>query len=110
LLTAGNAVSELGVFAFCAAMGFVSAATISNFYQWVTSEPADFAVERRSMTGLAVAILLSMFAGPFIVVRKVIAGLRAQQLRALPALLAVIVAAMWSVCAGVFYLSLMVSG
>ena len=101
--------SELGVFAFCAAMGFVSAATISSFYQWVTSEPADFSVERRSLAGVVVAVLVSMFAGPFIVVRKVIAGLRSQELRALPAVVAVVVAGVWSVCAGIFYLSLLVS-
>jgi hypothetical protein len=101
-------VSELGVFTFCAAMGFVSAATISSFYQLVTSQRADFSVERKSIAGLVVAVLLSMFAGPFIVVQKVISGLRSQELRPAPAALGVILAGMWSVCAGVFYLSLMI--
>jgi hypothetical protein len=50
-----------------------------------------------------------MFAGPFIVVEKVIAGVRAQQIRALPAAFAVLLSGMWSVCAGVFYISLLVS-
>jgi len=103
------AVSELGLFGFCAAMGFVSAATISSFYQWVTSRRADFSLQRRTIAGIVSAVLLSMFAGPFIVVEKVIAGLRSQEIRAPAALAAVVLAAMWSVCAGIFYLSLLVS-
>ena len=101
--------SEFSLFAFCAAMGFVAAGTISSLYQWVTSEKADFSVERKSTPGIIVAIVISMFAGPFIVVQKVIAGVRTQQLRALPAALAVVLSGMWSVCAGVFYISLLVS-
>jgi hypothetical protein len=99
----------LSLFAFCAAIGFVAAAAISSFYQWVTSEGADFSVERKSTPGIIVAIVISMFAGPFILVQKVIAGVRTQQLRALPAALAVVLSGMWSVCAGVFYISLLVS-
>jgi hypothetical protein len=102
-------VSEIGVFAYCAAMGFVSAATISTFYQWVTSERADFAVARASFAGIVVAVLLSMFAGPFIVAQKIVAGLRTREIRILPALLGVVVAGMWSVCAGIFYVSLLIS-
>ena len=101
-------VTELGVFAYCAAMGFVTAATISSFYQWVTSERADFFVARSSVSGIVIGVLLSMFGGPFIVVQKVVAGLRSQELKALPALLGVIVAGMWSVCAGIFYVSLLI--
>ena len=101
--------SELGLFAFCAAMGFVAAGTISSFYRWVTSEPADFSVERKGIPGVILSIVISMFAGPFIVVEKVIAGVRAHQIRALPAALAVVLSGMWSVCAGVFYISLLVS-
>ena len=101
--------TEFGLFAFCAATGFVSAGTISSFYQWVTSERADFSVERKTTPGILIAILLTMFAGPFIVAQKVIAGLRTQEIRALPAIFAALISGMWSVCAGVFYLSLLVS-
>jgi hypothetical protein len=107
VLTEG-AVSELGVFALCAAMGFVTAATIATFYQWVTSEAAELFAARSTLTGLAFTIVLSMFCGPFIVVRKVVAGLRARELKALPAIIGVAIAAMWSVCAGIFYVSLLV--
>ncbi len=101
--------SELGVLAFCAAMGFVSAATLASFYQWVTSERADFVIARQSPLGMVVVVLISMFGGPFIVVQKVWAGLRAHELRALPALLGIVFAGMWSVCAGIFYVSLLIS-
>ena len=101
--------SEIGVFAYCAAMGFAAAATIASFYQWVTSERADFVITRQTGVGMAIAVLISMFGGPFIVVQKVWAGLRSRELRAVPALVGVAVAMMWSVCAGVFYLSLLIS-
>ena len=50
-----------------------------------------------------------MFCGPFIVVRKVVAGLRARELTVLPALVGVVIAGMWSVCAGIFYVSLLIA-
>jgi hypothetical protein len=102
-------VSELGIFAYCAAMGFVAAATIASFYQWVTSQRADFVIARQSPAAMALAVLISMFGGPFIVVQKVWAGLRSHELRVVPALLGVLVAGMWSVCAGIFYVSLLIS-
>ena len=50
-----------------------------------------------------------MFCGPFIVVRKVVAGLRARELKVLPAVIGVVIAGMWSVCAGIFYVSLLIA-
>ena len=100
--------SELGVFAYCAAVGFVSAATIASFYQWLTAERADFTVARASPVGVVVVILLSMFGGPFIVVQKVLAGVRSHEISAVPAMIGVVVAGMWSVCAGIFFLSFVI--
>lgn len=101
--------SELGVFVYCAAMGFVTAATIASFYQWVTAEHADFKFVRLGVFGLAAQVLISTFGGPFIVMRKVLTGVRAREISAVPAMLGVAVAAMWSVCAGIFYVGLLVS-
>jgi hypothetical protein len=103
------AVSELGIVAYCAAVGFAAAATIATFYQWVTSERAELFATRKSTLGLALAVVISMFGGPFIVVQKVWGGLKARQLNALPAVLGVIIAGMWSVCAGIFYVHLLIS-
>ena len=58
---------------------------------------------RQGFFGLGLAVVISMFGGPFIVVQKVVAGLRAREISALPAAVGVIVAGMWSVCAGIFY-------
>ena len=101
--------SDFAVFAYCAAMGFVAAATIATFYQWVTSEAAELFSARATLSGLAFTVVLSMFCGPFIVVRKVVAGLRSRELKALPAVVGVVIAGMWSVCAGIFYVSLLVA-
>ena len=68
--------SNLAVFAYCAAMGFAVAATIASFYQWVTSERAELFAMRPNAWSLFVAVLLSMFCGPFIVVRRVVEGLQ----------------------------------
>ncbi len=101
--------SEVGVFFYCLAMGFVTAATVASFYQWVTSQRADFSVREGGPGGLVIMVVLSAFCGPFIVVQKVLAGLRTNEINGLLALAGVIVAGMWSVCAGIFYVSLLLS-
>ncbi|MGH6926394.1 MAG: DUF6949 family protein [Propylenella sp.] len=101
--------SELGVFAYCAVIGFVAAATIATFYQWVTSERAELFAIKPTVPGVVFAVLLSMFCGPFIVVRRVVTAVRAKEITILPALVGVLIAGMWSVCAGIFYVSLMIS-
>jgi hypothetical protein len=90
-------------------MGFVAAATIATFYQWVTSERAELFASKGSVPGLALAVVISMFGGPFIVVQKVWTGIRSREINVIPAVLSVLVAGMWSVCAGIFYVSLLVS-
>ena len=102
-------VSQLAIFAYCAAMGFVAAATIATFYQWVTSEKAELFSARASVPGVVLVVLVSMFAGPFIVASKVLAGIRAGEIRVIPAIVGAAVAGMWSVCAGIFYVSLLVT-
>jgi hypothetical protein len=102
-------VSELSIFAYCAAIGFVAAATMASFYQLVTSERAELFAIKPTVPGVVFAVLLSMFCGPFIVARRVITGLRAREITVLPALVGVVIAGMWSVCAGIFYVSLMIA-
>ena len=101
--------SNLGVFAYCAAVGFAAAATIATFYQWVTSERPELFAMRPSAPALIFAVLLSMFCGPFIVVRRVVDGLKSRELKVLPALVGTVIAGMWSVCAGIFYVSLLIA-
>ena len=101
--------SELAVLAYCAAVGFVAAAVIASLYQWITAERADFLVGRASVPGILVSVLITMFAGPFIVARKILLGLRSKELSALPAVIGAILTGMWSACAGIFYVSLFIS-
>jgi hypothetical protein len=90
-------------------MGFATAATIATFYQWVTSQRAELFAVRPTVAGLAFAVVLSMFAGPFIVVQKIYVGLRAREISVIPAVCGVLLAGMWSVCAGIVYVSLLIS-
>lgn len=101
--------SDVGVFAYCAAIGFVVAATLASLYQWVTSERAELFALRPSAIGLMLAVLLSMFCGPFLVVRRVVEGLKSNELKLLPALVGAAIAGVWSICAGIFYVSLLVA-
>ena len=92
------------VYLFCAAVGFAAAGAITCFYQLVTSETADFATEWHGWWAALIAVLLSMFGGPFILARKVYTGIRLGEMGALPALVFVALCAIWSVCAGVVYI------
>jgi hypothetical protein len=102
-------VSDIGVFAYCAAIGFAVAATLAFLYQWITSERAELFAVRPNAAALAFAVLLSMFCGPFLVIRRVFDGLKSQELTVLPAVIATVIAGMWSVCAGIFYVSLLMA-
>ena len=100
---------ELAVFAYCAAVGFVAAATLSSFYELVTSRRADFSLPGGGLSKIAVVLVMSMFAGPFIVIQKLIAGLSSREISIIPAAFGAIIVGMWSVCAGVFYVSLLIA-
>ncbi|MGQ7794533.1 DUF6949 family protein [Faunimonas sp. B44] len=100
--------SEFAIFGFCAAMGFALAGVVATFYQLVTSEVASFRVGRTTFIGNAMAVILSMFGGPFIVARTVVAGFRARELPGLLLLIGLAISAIWSTCAGIFVVSLLV--
>lgn len=104
-----SASADILVLLFCAATGFAMAGTVASFYQLVTAKPADFLVAAGSVSGNMVAVLLTMFGGPFIITRKIIGGMRARQLALLPAVLGLAVVGLWSVCAGIFFLGLLIS-
>jgi hypothetical protein len=101
--------ADLLVFLFCAAIGFAMAGTTASLYQLVTAKPADFLVAHSGITGNLAIVLLTMFGGPFIVMRKIMDGMRAGQLTPLPAALGLLVVGVWSVCAGLFFLGLLVT-
>ena len=97
------------VYLFCAAVGFAAAGAITCFYQLLTSKTADFATEWQGWWAALIAVLLSMFGGPFILARKVYIGVRLGEMGALPAITFVGLCFMWSVCAGVVYIDFAIS-
>lgn len=97
------------MYLFCAAFGFAAAGVITCFYQLVTSQTAEFATEWRGWPAALVAVLLSMFGGPFILARKVYIGVRLGEMGAMPAMMFVGLCLMWSVCAGVLYIDFALS-
>ena len=92
------------VYLFCAAVGFTASGAIACFYQMVTAQRADFATEWDGLWAAVIAVLLSMFGGPFILARKVYVGIRLGEMGALPAIAFVVLCLMWSTCAGVIYI------
>lgn len=100
---------DLAIFLYCAAMGFVIAGTVATFYQWVTSERAQFLSGRKTVTGFVGSLVVTMFGGPFIIARFIVNGLRSRELKPVMALAAAAIGAMWSVFAGIFFVGLLVA-
>lgn len=101
--------SQLAAVVYCTAFGFVCSATIASFYTLVTAQRADFNIAESGAAKIAISVLITMFGGPFIVVQRVIAGLRSRELTAVPALFGTVVAGMWSLCAGIVYVSFLIT-
>ncbi len=99
---------QWGVFVFCAATGFIVSGVIGSFYQLVTNEAPDFLPSKSTTFGNVMAVLMAMLAGPFILVSKIYNGLRAREMATIWAVVVFAVAWIWSTCAGIFYLSLVV--
>ncbi|SEQ10698.1 hypothetical protein SAMN05216548_102409 [Faunimonas pinastri] len=98
--------AQFEAFVFCAAIGFAMAGVVASFYELLTRRPADFLLPNQTLATSGISILLSMFGGPVIVSRKILAGLRSREVRPQAAALGFLVSGMWSVCAGIFVLSL----
>lgn len=92
----------------CAIAGFVMSGVIGSFYQLLTAEKPDFMVTKATVGGNVAAVLMSMFAGPIILANKVIGGLGRNEMTVPWALINTAIAWIWSVCAGVFYFSLII--
>lgn len=93
------------ILAFCTMMGFALAGAVSSLYQLVTSRTVEFQAFRQTAAGTAAALLISMFGGPFIVVRNILVGVRKRELGPVPVLVGLTISGIWSACAGVFFLS-----
>ena len=99
---------QFQAFSFCLVIGFVAAGTIASFYQLVTSERADFFASRETRIGWVIAVVLIMFGGPAIVARRIWQGIASRQMSPSVAAAGTVFAGMWSVVAGIFFVSLMI--
>jgi len=94
-------VSQFGFYLNILAVGFAVSGVVSSFYQLVTSERADFLPFSKSPSAVLLAILLSMFAGPFIIANKVWTGLVSREARAPLIAVLVLICGLWSFYSGV---------
>jgi len=93
--------SQIGFYLSILAVGFAMSGVAASFYRLVTSEKADFLPFSSSFTGNIVAILLSMFAGPFIIAGKVRNGLKKQEMTGPLIALLLLICSIWSFYSGV---------
>jgi hypothetical protein len=89
---------------YAAATGFVSAGFLASLYQLVTDRPPGFLVDSEGLAAQLVAVLIGIFAGPFIIMRNALRGRRIER-RPLGWLAAsACIAAGWSLCSGIVLL------
>ena len=93
--------SQIGFYVSILAVGFAMSGVTASFYRLVTSESADFLPFSGSLTANIIAILLSMFAGPFIIARKVWSGLKNQDMKTPLVALLLFICSIWSFYSGV---------
>lgn len=86
---------------YAVAAGFVSAGFLASLYQLVTDQPPGFSFAYEGFFAGLAAILMCIFAGPFIIMRNAIRGRRIER-RPLGWLAASsAIAAGWSLCSGI---------
>ena len=91
---------------YIACAGFVAAGVLGSLYQLVTHEPPRFNFNSgEGFTSLVTAVVMCVFAGPFIIMRNAIRGRRIEN-RPLGWLVASsTIAGMWSVCSGIMVMN-----
>lgn len=99
---------DLFVAMYAVCTGFVCAGIIGSLVQLVSDAPPRFDFSASSLGSIAVAILVCLFAGPFIIMRNAIRGRRIEN-RPIGWLLASsTIAGMWSLCSGIVILQLVI--
>lgn len=91
---------------YAIAAGFVSAGCLASLYQLMTDRPPGFALASEGLLAGVAAILVCVFAGPFIIMRNAIRGRRIEK-RPIGWLAASsAIAAGWSLCSGILVIEL----
>ncbi|MCV0429109.1 MAG: hypothetical protein K5905_26955 [Roseibium sp.] len=96
---------DLLLVGYIASAGFVAAGVLGSLYQLVTQEPPRFNFTGEGSVSLVTAVIMCVFAGPFIIMRNAIRGRRIEN-RPLGWLVASsTIAGMWSVCSGIMVMN-----
>lgn len=92
---------ELLLVLYAVAAGFVAAGVLGSFYQLVTGRYPAFLVDTDGIASALGAVVVCVFAGPFIIMRNAIRGriIEGRPIGWLAASAAI--AAGWSLCSGV---------
>lgn len=98
--------SDFQVLLFCTVVGFVIAGCLASFYKLVTSRSLASAAQDTKASGMAVAAIFAVFAGPVLIFEKVVEGIKGGELPALVAVGGLVIIFMWSACAGVLLVGL----
>jgi hypothetical protein len=86
---------------YAVASGFVAAGVLASFYQLVTNSPPAFLMDSEGLLANLAALIVCVFAGPFIIMRNAIRG-RIIERRPVGWLAAsMAIAAGWSLCSGI---------
>ena len=97
---------SLAVYAYIAAVGFVTAGLLASFVQLVSGQPMRFGIEPNSLLASIGAVLLWVLAGPAILMRNARRGLRIQSRPKIWFGLSAVIAALWSLFSGALLLDL----
>jgi len=98
------------VLLFSAGFGFAVAGAVSSLHRLLTADGAGRLPNAgRGFSGNLAATLLIIVGGPFVMAEKALAGLRARRFSGAVAGIGLLAAFLWSVCAGLFYMSLMLA-
>jgi hypothetical protein len=100
----GQAMFELWLLLYCAAVGFVAAGLASSLFQLVTRRQVAFAVPRPRIVECFVAAVSFAFIGPYIVARGAVRAVRADRRPITWLVGGLAVAGVWSACSGIVVL------
>ena len=82
-------------------IGFAVAGMLASGYQWLTAQPASFALVAGAPRAIALAAVpFLIFAAPFIIMRNTVRGQRFERRRFEFVMLATVLAGFWSLMSG----------
>ncbi|MEJ1161112.1 DUF6949 family protein [Prosthecomicrobium sp. N25] len=92
---------QVMVIVYAVAAGFVSAGVLASFYQLVTDQPPAFLLDGDGILAGIAAMLICVFAGPFIIMRNAIRGRLIERRPFGWLAVSAGIAAGWSLCSGI---------